>query len=246
MAGYAFSDWINAVAVLLEYDNTIVTAGSASPSSSAAFNTMYPRAIEYAEQRIYRELDLLFTRVTDATGSLTANSRKFTLPIDQGVYVVLEQLALFVSNVRQPPMLPVSKEALENFYPSDTAPATPSVPTMWAPVDQKTVLVAPPPDIGYMVECFGTQRPAPLSAANTTTFLTQYLPDLFLACSMIFWTGYQRDFGAQSDDPKMAQSWETQYQTLMKSAGIEEARKKWQGPGWSSRLPSPIASPPQT
>jgi hypothetical protein len=244
--GYSYSEWINAVAVLLQYDGTITDAASASPSSNAAFNIAYPRAIEYAEQRIYREVDLLLTRVTDRTGALTPDSRTFTLPTDQGVYVVLEQLAVFVGGVRQPPLLPMAKEALEAMWPSDTAPAAPSVPTFWCPVDQVSVLVAPAPDIAYTVECFGTQRPAPLSAANTTTFLTTYLPDLFLAGSLVWWYGFQRDFGGMSSDPQTAVSWESQFQTLLKSADVEEARKKWSSQGWTSRTPAPLATPPQT
>jgi hypothetical protein len=244
--GYQFSEWINAVAVLLNYDGTIINAASASPSSNAAFNIAYPRAIEYAEQRIYREVDLLFTRVKDATGALTPNNRTFTLPTGQGVYVVLEQLAVFVGGVRQPPLLPIAKEALEAMWPSDTAPSAPSVPTFWCPVDQKTVLVAPAPDIGYTAECFGTQRPAPLSATNTTTFLTTALPDLFLVGTMIWWAGFQRDYGAQSSDPQHAVSWESQFQTLLKSSQVEEARKAWRSAAWTSRAPMPLATPPQT
>jgi hypothetical protein len=41
----------------------------------------------------------------------------------------------------------------------------------------------------------------------------------------------------------MAQSYESQYQTLLRSAGVEENRKKYEGPGWTSQSPSPIASP---
>ncbi len=244
--GYNFSQWINAVAVLLQYDQEIIDATSASPSSNAAFNTFYPRAIEYAEQRIYREVDLLLTRVTDSTGSLTANNRTFTLPTDQGVYVVLEQLSVLVGGVAQPPMLPVAKEALEALWPSDVAAGTPSVPTMWCPVDQKTVLVAPAPDTTYVAKCFGTQRPQPLSASMTSTFLTTYLPDLFLAGTMISWAGFQRDYGSQSSDPQNAVSWESQFTTLLKSADVEEARKAARSTAWTTRQPMPLATPPQT
>ena len=36
-----------------------------------------PNVIDDAEQRIYRELDLLSTIIRDSTGTLTANSRSF-------------------------------------------------------------------------------------------------------------------------------------------------------------------------
>jgi len=82
-----------------------------------------------------------------------------------------------------------------------------------------------------------------LSATNPTTFISLYLPDVFIMASMIYVSGYQRNFGRQSDDPAMAQSYENQYQTLLKGAAVEEARKKFESTGWTSQSPSPVASP---
>jgi hypothetical protein len=61
--------------------------------------------------------------------------------------------------------------------------------------------------------------------------------------SMIYISAYQRNFGRQSDDPQMAQSYESQYGMLLKSAMVEEARKKYEGAAWSSQAPAPVASP---
>lgn len=57
--------------------------------------------------------------------------------------------------------------------------------------------------------------------------------DLFVAAAMVFMSGYQKNFGAQADDPKMAMSWETQYQALLRGAMDEEARKKGEGAGYN-------------
>ena len=51
------------------------------------------------------------------------------------------------------------------------------------------------------------------------------------AASAIFLMGYQRDFGAQSDDPAAAQSWENQYEKLLMGANAEEMRRKFAAPG---------------
>jgi hypothetical protein len=82
-----------------------------------------------------------------------------------------------------------------------------------------------------------------LSATNTTTFISLYLPDLFIMASMVYVSAYQRNFGRQSDDPQMAQSYEMQYQTLLKSADLEENRKKFEAAAWSSQEPSISATP---
>ena len=51
---------------------------------------------------------------------------------------------------------------------------------------------------------------------------------------------------AMTDNPQMAQSWENHYQMLVKSAQVEEARKKFTSQGWSSKQPSDIVTPPRT
>ena len=101
-------------------------------------------------------------------------------------------------------------------------------------IDQFNIIVGPWPNVSYNLEVIGTIRPQPLSASNPNTFLTQYLPDVFLAASMIFATGYQRDFGSQSDNPQQGQSWENQYQLLMQSDSAEELLKKYVPPSWTS------------
>jgi len=77
----------------------------------------------------------------------------------------------------------------------------------------------------------------------STTFISLYLPETFIMASMIYVSAYQRNFGRANDDPQMAVSYESQYQALLKSAVIEEARKKFDSSGWSSQSPATIATP---
>ena len=83
----------------------------------------------------------------------------------------------------------------------------------------------------------------PLSAANTTTWISTYMPDLFIMASMIYVSAYQRNFGRVNDDPAMAQTYEGQYMALLNGAKMEEFRKRFQASGWTSMSPSPVASP---
>ena len=105
------------------------------------------------------------------------------------------------------------------------------------------MIVGPTPNSGYTVRLTGTVRSAPLSATNTTTFISTYLPDLFIFASMIYISAYQRNFGRLNDDPAMAQTYESQYQALKASALIEENRKKFEAAAWTSYSPAPAASP---
>lgn len=208
-----------------------------------------PNIIDDAEQRLYRELDLLST-VTRDTGLLTANNRNFTLPSNNGRFVVIEQMNVITPVATtdpdlgtRNPLLPTSKEYLDVVYPSVTGAG---VPNLMAPISDQAWIVGRWPDAAYTVEVIGTIRPAALSASNQTTFLTNYLPDVFLAAALVMSAGYQKNFSSMGDDPKSVVSWESHVKVLLESAMVEEIRKKFGSQGWSSKSPDPIATPPRT
>lgn len=219
------------------------------PVTDQNYMAALPNIIDDAEQRLYRELDLLATRVT-ATGPLAANSRKFSLPTTNGTFVVVEQFnAILPAGTTDPdlgtrvPMNPVSKEMLDALWPS-AIPA--GVPTLFAPISQADWIVGMWPDAAYTVEVVGTIRPAPLSQANQTTFLSQYLPDVFFAAALVMSAGYQLNFSAAGDNPASGMTWEGHVKTLIDSAKVEEIRKKFGSEGWTSKEPDKLATPPRT
>ena len=209
------------------------------------FTTILPAAIDYAELSISRDVDFLATHGNIALGNATIGTA--TLAIPAGV-VVLESLFYGANNA---PVTPASQDFIRTVYagsangpPEVFAPVGAASGINWTPAMQ--VLLAPAPDSAYAITGYGTQREAPLSAAHTSTFISANLPDLFWAASMIFLAGYNRNFGAQSDDPRQALSWEAEYQRLLKGAEIEEARKKFQSQAWGPQQPAPAATPART
>ena len=209
--------------------STLTTALAAELSVDPAdtdFVAILPTLIDDAEQRIYRELDLLASIVT-VPGTVTANSRTFSLPTGSGHILVVDAINVKDASSIRHPVAPATRETIDAFWPSDTAPSAPSYPKYLARIDDATVLLGPPPDSAYSCEVIGTIRPAPLSSTNTTTFLTNYLSDLFFAACMISASGWMRNFGSQGDDPKMAVSWSSEYQAKLASAKSEELRKSY-------------------
>lgn len=220
----------------------------AVPATDPGYITALPNIIDDAEQRVYRELDLLSTVVT-ATGLLTTGNRRLTLPTTNGRFVVVEQMnTITPAGTTDPelgtrvPMMPVSKEYLDAVWPSS---AGEGVPNLFAPISDQNWIVGCWPDAGYTVEVVGTIRPAPLSVSNQNTFLTDYLPDVFMAAALVFSAGYQQNFSAMGDNPQAGVTWETHVKPLIESAKGEELRKKFQSNAWSSKAPSPIATPPR-
>ena len=234
MTGLTYATYKTALATL-----------SVVPETDPNWLSILPDAIEYAELRIYRDLDLLSTVQVNTSFSTSSGSSKVTLT--QGTFVTLQNVNVITpAGTTNPdlgtrvPLLPVSKEYIQYAWPSST---NDGVPSYFAMIDERTFSLGPWPDAAYTLEIIGTVRPETLSAINTTTFISQYLPDIFLMASMIFISGYQRNFGRQSDDPQMAQSYESQYQALLKGATVEEYRKKFSASGWTSMSPSPVATP---
>jgi hypothetical protein len=210
-----------------------------------AFVTILPQMITYAENRMYRDLDFLFTSTAVTGYPLVTGSRSLTVP--EGTFVVTEQINVITpAGTINPdlgtrnPCLSVSKEFLDAVYGSSTATG---LPQYFAPFNDNLYYVGPFPDQQYYVEIVGTYRPNSLSSANPETFISKYLPDVFIMASMIYVSGYQRNFGRASDDPAMAQSYEGQYQILLKGATVEEARKKFESSGWTSQSPAVVSSP---
>jgi len=222
------------------------------PITDPNFIQAMPSIIDDSEQRMYRELDLLNTVFRDSSVALSAGNRNFTeaTSTTNGPFLVTQEINVITpAGTTNPdagtrnPLLPSTKEMLDFLYPSATGSG---IPQFYAPINQNSFVMGPWPDAAYTVEVVGTQRPAPLSASNTTTLLSTYFPDLFLAAGLAIGFGYLQNYGAASDDPKSGLSWETKYQNQMKSAITEEARKRFQAQGWGALSTGPEATPART
>jgi len=213
------------------------------PETDPNYIAILPQMITYAENRMCRDIDFLSTQVS-RTYSLTPNNSQLAIPT--GDFVTTQTITVGPNNT---PVLPVAKSFIQNVYSTGTGASLPQYFATYGG-DLATTgntsqyfVFGPWPDSNYSITVTGTARPASLSATNTTTFISTYLPDLMIMASMIYISAYQRNFGRQSDDPAMAQSYEGQYNALLKSALVEEVRKKYEAAAWTSYSPSPVATP---
>ena len=230
---------------------TTTTVSGVLQGADAAFNTVVPQAVQFAELRIQRDLDLLPSLQSNSY-QLTPGSNQLQISIND--FVTVQTLGVTVGGALTP-LLPVSKEWLMYIYgdPSFTAQ-----PVAFAMIggDAATggntfnnILVGPYPDINYPVSVFGTARlpslvlnATPSLAATATTWISTNLPDMLIQASMIMLAQFQRNFGQTSSDPQMGPSYEAEYQTLLGRAIVEESRKKFQASAWSSMSPPSVAS----
>lgn len=234
----------------LTYSTYVSSLANLMPvaSNNAEFQIALPNAIDDAELRLYRELDLIDTS-TRATAALTTLTRNFALPAAYS-WVVIDELNVITPVATTNPelgtrnqLVPTSEEMLNALWPSVTGS---TVPQYFSMVNQNLAMVGPYPNAAYTVETVGSVRPAKLSSTNITTILSVWFPDLLIAASMVWMAGYMKDFGSAVDDPRAGVTWESHLQGLLKSAATEEGRKKFQMSGWSSKSSSPEATPPRT
>lgn len=230
------------------YVTTMAGLMSIQPESAlTAQSALLEAMIAYAELRIYRELDFLYTIMESDTTDLTAGTRTKAVPSD--IIIVNSMAAITPASTASAagtrvPLQRVSMEFLNQVWPSTV---TRGVPVYYAMQDNDTIVLAPTPDAAYRLCVQGVFRPDPLSVTTTTTFLTDNVPDLFIAASAVFgFGGLMQNFGAQSDNPQAAQSWEQQYQNLRAGVDMENLRSKAWATAWQPWSPSPAAKESRT
>jgi len=217
------------------------------PTTDTSFQIILPQMISYAELRMQRDLDFLSTQISNSSYSFTSGNGTLTIPTSS--FVVMETFEVIDGSGNSSALLPVTKEYIQNVYGTGSTTGLPQYFAVYGGdsattgLTSQNMIVGPIPDSNYSVRLTGTVRSAPLSATNTTTFISTYLPDIMIMASMIYISAYQRNFGRMNDDPQMAQSYENQYQVLKTSALIEENRKKFEASAWSSYSPAPAATP---
>lgn len=240
-----YNTWVSAVANLAVED---VSLASGVMTGNAQFNQALVTALSYAENRIERDLDLLALE-TSRGYALTAGVNILAIPPTDFVTV----RTIEVNGV---PLLPVSKEVIQNTYGAGSTLGSPTYFAMYGGGASdggnaaNNILLGPPPDMPYAATITGTQRMPSLYysattplAATGTTYISTALPDLLVMCAMISISSYQRNWsGMSSNDPNMPTSYEQQYVALMSAARIEEARKRLSASAWTSVAPPVAAS----
>lgn len=242
--GITYSTLVSECATVTAISSTILVTGDTN------FGGIMDAAINYAEGRLYRDLDLPAVRVTDTSVTCSSGVRTISLSTTQGTLLVIDSLNLFSSagttssNATRLPLVPASKAVIDTIYPSALSSNT-GTPQYFSRVTDVEIMLGPTPDQPYGTEVIATIRPNALSASNSSTWLTQNVPELMVAATMVFLAGYMRDYGSQADDPKLAQSWETQYNTLLGSQKSDTLRMKFMSDAWTQQQPNQAATPPR-
>lgn len=251
----SFNAWVQVVGAMA-VAQTQVTGGVAA-FVDAPLQTVLPAMLSYAEARIQRDIDALQARSSN-TYALTVSNNVLSIPVND--FLVLETLEVTqVSNgvvVNSCPLIPVSKEFIQNCYSGVFSTGMPKYYAMYGDTfggganTNVNVQLGPAPNSAYPVRVTGVIRMPSLfqfatagPADTSYTYISQWLPDLLLQASMIFISAYQRNFSANSDSKDMPVNYEQQYRTLLAGAIAEENRKKGLGSAYSAYSTPATATP---
>lgn len=251
----SFNAWVQAVGVM----SVALTqnTGGVWGFVDAPLQTVLAQCLNYAEARIQRDIDALQARSSN-TYALTVSNNLLSIPVND--FLVLETFEVTQMSgatvVNSTPLIPVSKEFIQNCYSGVLSTGYPKYFAMYGDTfgdganTNVNVLLGPAPNFAYPVRVTGVIRMPSLyqfatvgNADTQYTYISQWLPDLLVMASMIFISAYQRNFSASSDSKDMPVNYEQQYRTLLAGAIGEENRKKGMGSGWSA-YSTPVSATP--
>jgi hypothetical protein len=246
-----WSDITTALAALAQENDQ---QGTYTFVNNPDFSAYLPRITEQAERRMYRDCPFLSMRAQSANQQFQAGSRTLPLLGMVPIPVVVEGLsAIYPAGVTpqqgtKREFQKASLDFIDMVWPTEATTLDPSTTDSlyWAMYDHQTIVTAPTMNAAYTALVTGLFQPTPIGPTNAapnpatgfagtqiTTYLATVYPDVFIAACMISTAGYKRDYGAQSDDPKLAVSWTEQYRSLLPGVIEEEKRRRGIGQGWS-------------
>ena len=121
-----YNDYITQIATLAALrtltTGNVVSFDDTGNQNNPGPNTLTPQMINYAELRIQRDLDLLPSLISNTTYSLSQGSNTVALSVDDFVTV---RTITYVNGSQKIPLLPVSKEFLQNVYNDSSYTAPP-------------------------------------------------------------------------------------------------------------------------
>lgn len=170
--------------------------------------------ITMAENRILRDIDLdVFKK--ESSGNMTQDNKFLAAPPD-----ILTHRYLMIT-------IPTSGEQvfldfrdtsfMKEYWPDGTDTGVPKYYAVW---DQDTFYIAPTPNLNYSSEIGYIYRPAQLSNANTTTWISLNAPEALLYACLIQAYSYTK---GPSD---MLGYFTQSYQQAIQGLGIEQQGRR--------------------
>jgi hypothetical protein len=184
------------------------TEVDANVFTNAVINTF----ITMAENRILRDIDLDVYK-KESIGSMTSGNRFLTSPTD-----ILTHRYMFITVGTDKVYLDFRDTSfMREYWPN---PALTGVPKYYAVWDQDTFNIAPTPNANYAVEMGYIYRPAQLSPATPTTWISTNAPEALLYACLIQAYSYTKG------PAEMLGYFDNSYKQAIQGLGIEQQGRR--------------------
>lgn len=208
------------------------------------FQTLFPQAISYAENRIFREIPMIAEREQVNTPPMSAGENIVFSPVgaQSGIGPVFIERFGIIKGGQTYWYDKASADFVGLIWTNPSETVDPDLAEWlgryWAPnadafgddatFSQTAIIFAPPVTTGGLVATVvGLFPPTPLSVANQQTYLSTLYPDLLEAAIMVFMNRYLlKNAGASADTPEMTLTFEDDCMRLMEAAKAEELRRR--------------------
>jgi hypothetical protein len=184
------------------------TEVDANVFSDSVINTF----ITLAENKILRDIDLDVFKI-ESSANMTSGNKFLTAPTD-----ILTHRYMMITAAGEQIFLDFRDTSfMKEYWPDGTATGVPKYYSVW---DQNTFYIAPTPAQAYAVELGYIYRPAQLSPATPTTWISTNAPEaLFYACLI-------QAYSYTKGPPDMLAYFTNSYREAMEGLGIEQQGRR--------------------
>jgi len=198
----------------MTYDELVTNIRNYTEVDANVFsNSVINTFITMAENRILRDIDLDVFKL-EVTGNLSANNRFLTAPSD----ILTHRYMLLTSPTGDQIFLDFRDTSfMKEYWPDGTQTGVPKYYSVW---DQNTFYVAPTPSLAYNVELGYIYRPAQLSPATPTTWVSNNAPEALLYACLIQAYSYTKG------PPDMLAYFNNSYKESIQGLGIEQQGRR--------------------
>lgn len=197
----------------MTYDELVTNIRNYTEVDANVFsNSVINTFITLAENRILRDIDLDVFKL-EVAGSMTSGNKFLTAPSD----ILTHRYMMITSGTNQIFLDFRDTSFMKEYWPNGATTGTPKYYSVW---DQNTFYVAPTPNANFSVELGYIYRPAQLSPATPTTWISTNAPEaLFYACLI-------QAYSYTKGPLEMLQYFENSYKQAVQGLGIEQQGRR--------------------
>jgi len=197
----------------MTYDELVTNIRNYTEVNSNVFTaSVINTFITMAENQILRDIDLDEFKL-EVVGTLTPNNKFLATPAN-----ILTHRYLMVTSGNNQIFLDFRDTSfMKEYWPNGAATGVPKYYSVW---DQNTFYIAPTPNSNYTMELGYIYRPAQLSSANPTTWISNNAPEALLYACLIQAYSYTKG------PDNMLQFFMNSYKQAIQGLGIEQQGRR--------------------